>query len=490
MTTELRAVLPEPASAATVDFGAKSFPTGFVWGAATASYQVEGAIDEDGRKPSIWDTFSHTPGRIRNDDNGDVSADHYHRSAADVAMMARLGLRAYRFSVAWSRVIPLGSGAVNQVGLDFYSRLVDDLLAHDIAPVVTLYHWDLPQPLEDVGGWTNRDTSARFADFAEVLGAAVGDRVKLFGTLNEPWCSAFLGYASGVHAPGRTDIVDSLKAAHHLNLAHGLGSSALRAVLPADAQISVTLNLAQIRPASDSEADLDAVRSIDALSNRIFLEPILNGRYPVDLFEDTRELTDWGFVHPDDLAAINQRPDVLGVNYYSPALVAAMGPDDAAKLTKRWVNDPQGADEPSIWPGSHRAFAVPQEGPYTDMGWRIEPASLTELLVRIGRDYPDLPLMITENGAAFPDLVGADGTVHDADRIDYICGHLGAIHDAIAAGVDVRGYFVWSLMDNFEWAWGYSKRFGIVHVDYDTLERTPKASAGWFRGVIQANGLG
>jgi beta-glucosidase len=463
-----------------------AFPPGFLWGAATAAYQIEGAAAEDGRGPSIWETFSHEPGRVHNGDTGDVAADHYHRMPADVALMADLGLQAYRFSISWSRVRPSGSGPVNQPGLDFYSRLVDELLAHDVAPVATLYHWDLPQPLQDLGGWANRDTAARFGEYAQLVGEALGDRVATFATLNEPWCSAFLGYASGVHAPGITDIATSLKAAHHLNLAHGLGSSALRSVIPATGQISITLNLAQLRAASDSPGDIDARRSVDAVANRIFLEPILDGRYPPDLITDTADVSDWSFVQAGDLAAINQRPDILGVNYYTPELIAA---PIAGRVLGQAAHTPNAAPEPSTWPGSNRAWSMPQDGPYTDMGWRIEPAGFTELLERVGHDYPGLPIMITENGAAFADPVAADGVVHDTDRIDYLDGHLRAMHDAIRAGVDVRGYFVWSLMDNFEWAWGYEKTFGIVHVDYSTLARTPKDSAQWYRAVIVANGL-
>ncbi|HJQ43803.1 MAG TPA: beta-glucosidase [Jatrophihabitantaceae bacterium] len=465
------------------------FPADFVWGAATAAYQIEGAASEDGRAPSIWDTFSHTPGKVQNGDTGDVAVDHYHRYRDDVSLMAELGLRAYRFSIAWPRVVPAGSGPVNPAGLDFYSRLVDELLAHGIEPMATLYHWDLPQALQDRGGWLDRDTAERFADYATVVADALGDRVRMFSTLNEPWCSAFLGYASGVHAPGLTDLASSLVAAHHLNLAHGLGASALRSVVPADARVAVTLNLAYVRSASESPADVDAARAVDAVANRIFLGPILDGRYPDDLISDAAHVTDWTFVRDGDLALINQIPDVLGVNYYSPSLVAALGPAERATLTKRWVNDPQGADEPSIWPGSDRAYALPQDGPYTAMGWRIEPEAFTELLLRIERDHPGLPIMITENGAAFPDVVTDDGHVHDNDRIAYLRGHLEAVLTAIRSGVDVRGYFLWSLLDNFEWAWGYSKRFGIVHVDFDTLARTPKDSAMWYRDVIRANAI-
>ncbi len=477
-------------STTTADLGAlsaRSFPAGFVWGAATASYQIEGAAAEDGRGPCIWDTFSHTPGKVHNGDTGDVADDHYHRSADDVAIMADLGLSAYRFSVAWPRVLPTGAGEVNPKGLDFYSRLVDQLLAAGITPLVTLYHWDLPQALQDEGGWTNRQTAQRFAEYAAVVATALGDRVPTFTTLNEPWCSAFLGHSSGVHAPGVTDNAASLAAAHHLNLAHGLGVSAMRSVLPAEAKLSVTLNLAQVYPAT--EADTDAVRHVDAVSNRIFLEPMLRGRYPDDLLADLRHVTDWSFIQDGDTAAIGRPIDVLGVNYYSPTLVAAATPELAAQVTTRWVNDPQSAPGPSPYPGTDLAFSVPQDGPYTAMGWRIDPPSFTELLVRVHRDYPEIPLMITENGAAFDDVVADDDGVHDPDRIAYVRAHLNALLDAMAEGVDVRGYFLWSLMDNFEWAFGYSKRFGIVHVDYATQRRRVKDSARWYRGVIAANAV-
>ncbi len=472
---------PQPVAAA----GSSTlvFPSGFVWGAATAAYQIEGAVSEDGRLPSIWDTFSHTAGKIRNGDTGDVAADHYHRMAADVRLMRTLGLGAYRFSVAWPRVQPTGAGPANPAGLDFYSRLVDELLATGIDPVVTLYHWDLPQALQDRGGWADRDTALRFADYAGLVGQTLGDRVTMVSTLNEPWCSAFLGHASGLHAPGHTDAAEALVAAHHLNLAHGLGTTALRAVLPSTVPVSVTLNLANVRAASDRPEDLDAARAADALANRIFLGPILDGAYPDDLLLYTAEVVDWAFVHDGDLAAINVPIDVLGVNYYAPSLVAAMPPGG---LTKRWVNDPQGGDEPSIWPGSDRACSLPQAGPYTAMGWRIEAASLTELLLDVHARYPHLPLMITENGAAFEDEIHDGQVVYEA-RISYLRDHLAAVHAAIVEGVDVRGYFLWSLLDNFEWAWGYGKRFGIVHVDYASQDRTPKASAYWYRDVIRTN---
>jgi len=447
------------------------FPDGFLWGAATASYQIEGAVTEDGRGPSIWDTFSHTPGRVIDATTGDTAADHYHRYREDVAMMSGLGLQAYRLSVAWPRVVPGGSGAPNEAGLDFYSRLVDELLARQIRPFVTLYHWDLPQALDDAGGWTNRDTAARFGEYAHLVAERLGDRVDTFTTLNEPWCSAYLGYASGVHAPGHTDLAEAYAAVHHLLLAHGLGVAAVRAAAPGS-HASITLNPAMVRAASDSPADLDAMRHVDGISNRIFLDPLLHGAYPADVIDDLKHVTDWSFVADGDLATIQAPIDMLGVNYYTPVSVTA---------------DPTAGVLP--YPGSDKAYIVAPEGPFTAMGWRIEPGSFTELLVRLQRDYPGVPLMITENGAAFDDVVTPDDGVHDGDRIDYLRGHLGALHDAIESGVDVRGYFVWSLMDNFEWALGLSKRFGIVHVDYETQQRRLKDSATWYSAVIAANGL-
>ena len=465
----------------------RRFPAGFVWGSATAAFQVEGAVAADGRGPSIWDTFSHRPGTIVDGTDADVACDHYHRFAEDVTLMADLGLSSYRFSLAWPRIVPAGSGAVNRAGLDFYGRLVDALLEAGIEPLATLYHWDLPQPLQDAGGWTNRETALRFADYAQVVGAALGDRIPTITTLNEPWCSAFLGHASGVHAPGLTDDAAALTAAHHLNLAHGLGAAALRSTLAPAGRVSLTLNLAVVRPAGD--ADRDAARHVDGLANRLFLDPTLRGAYPADVLDDLAHLTDWSFVRDGDLAAIHAPLDILGVNYYSPTLVAAATPELREHATKRWVNDPQGADGPSRYPGTDLAYSLPQDGPHTAMNWRIEPGSLTELLLRVHREHPGLPLMITENGAAFADEPASDGRVHDADRIEYLRGPLAAVHEAITQGVDVRGYFVWSLLDNWEWAWGFSKRFGIVHVDYADGTRRLKDSAHWYRDVIAANAL-
>ena len=449
------------------------FPPGFRWGAATAAYQIEGAAAEDGRTPSIWDTFSHTPGRVRNGDTGDTAADHYHRVSEDVALMAELGLTDYRFSVSWPRVQPTGRGPAVQKGLDFYRRLVDELLGKGIRPVLTLYHWDLPQELEDAGGWPVRETAYRFADYAALVAAALGDRVPAWGTLNEPWCAAFLGYAEGVHAPGRTDAAGALRAAHHLNLAHGLATAALRDLLPQEAEVSLTLNPAAVRPLTDGPQDQDAARRIDALANRIFLDPLFSGSYPEDLVADTRELTDWSFVRAGDLAEISRPVDWLGLNYYSPTVVAA-GEHDG----------------PSPWPGAGRHVRfVPAPGPVTAMGWPVDASGLHEVLTRLRDEIPDVPLVITENGAAYEDYADPGGEVHDPERVAYLRSHLGAVHAAMGEGVDVRGYFLWSLLDNFEWAFGYSKRFGMVHVDFASQRRTPKDSARWYAEVIARGGL-
>lgn len=451
------------------------FPDGFVWGAATAAFQIEGAASEDGRTPSIWDTFCRQPGRVLAGDTGDVACDHYHRIEEDLDLIASLGLPSYRFSVSWPRVIPSADGPVNAVGLDFYQRLVDGLLDRGITPLVTLYHWDLPQALQDAGGWLSRDTVDRFMDYVLVVGKALGDRVETFTTLNEPWCSAFLGYGSGVHAPGIADSPSALTAAHHLNLAHGRATSALRAILPSSAQIGITLNPQQVEAADPaSEGDLAAARQVDAVANRIFFDPLFNGQYPDELFEDTAHISDWAFVRDGDLAEISAPIDWLGVNYYQPTYVRATSTTSGST---------------SLWPGVNGAAPVPAPEPHTPMGWTIEPAGLTRLLGRIHRDYPGVPLLVTENGTSGRDTVGADGRVHDQERIDYLRTHLAAVHAAISAGVDVRGYYVWSLLDNFEWAWGYSERFGIIHVDYQTQRRTPKDSALWFRDVISNNAV-
>ncbi|WP_439943119.1 GH1 family beta-glucosidase [Streptomyces sp. BBFR115] len=452
-----------------------SFPPGFLWGAATSAYQIEGAVREGGRTPSIWDTFSHTPGRTAGGDTGDIAVDHYHRYRDDVAMMADLGLTAYRFSVSWPRVQPTGRGPAVQVGLDFYRRLVDELLAHGIKPALTLYHWDLPQELEDAGGWPERDTALRFAEYARLVGEALGDRVEQWITVNEPWCSAFLGYGSGVHAPGRTEPAAALRAAHHLNLAHGLAVQALRSVLPSRASVAVSLNSQVIRPLSRHPADLAAARRIDDLANGVFHGPLLHGAYPDTLLAATSSLTDWSFVLNGDLRDIRQPLDALGLNYYTPQIVSSV---ETAPEGPR--SDTHGASAHSPWPAADDVVFHQVPGERTDMGWTVDPDGLHELITRYTREAPGVPLYVTENGAAYEDKVDDDGRVHDPQRIAYLHGHLAAVRRAIADGADVRGYYLWSLMDNFEWAYGYAKRFGAVHVDYATLARTPKSSALWY----------
>ncbi|UYQ65740.1 GH1 family beta-glucosidase [Streptomyces peucetius] len=449
------------------------FPTGFRWGTATASYQIEGAATEDGRTPSIWDTFSRTPGKVRNGDTGDIAADHYHRMREDVALMRRLGVTDYRFSIAWPRVQPTGRGPAVQKGLDFYRRLVDELRDAGIRPVATLYHWDLPQELEDAGGWPQRETAQRFGEYAGIMAEALGDRVATWTTLNEPWCAAFLGYGNGVHAPGRTSPLASLRAAHHFNLAHGWAAQVLRAGLPSAAEISLTLNLHAVRAHTDSPADLDAARRIDAVGNRIFLDPVFRGRLPEDLVRDTAPVADWSFVLDGDLEAAATPIDSLGINYYSPTVVAAGS-----------------SESPSPWAGAeqHVRF-LPAPGPRTAMDWPVDADGLHDLLIRLRDDLPGVPLVITENGAAYDDYADPSGEVHDPERVAYLHAHLSAVHRAIDDGADVRGYFLWSLLDNFEWAYGYSKRFGIVHVDFATQRRTFKDSAHWYADVIARGGL-
>lgn len=458
-----------------------SIPKDFLLGAATAAYQIEGAAHDDGRTPSIWDTFSHTPGRTWNGDTGEVAADHYNRLDADLDLMRDLGLEAYRFSISWPRVQPGARGGLNSQGVAFYSRLVDGLLARGIAPVATLYHWDLPQELEDAGGWPARDTAERFAEYAARIVEVLGDRVAMWTTLNEPWCSAFLGYGSGAHAPGRTNGASALAAMHHLNLAHGLAVPEIRRAARNAPEVSATLNFHVPRPGSDDAED--AVRRIDALANRAFTEPILRGAYPADLLSDTAGVTDWSFVRDGDLAKIAAPIDVLGVNYYSTVTVIEWD-----GRSPRSGNDGHKAAGGSPWPGSEHVEFLPQPGPQTEMGWNVAPDALEELLLRLSRDYPEVPLIVTENGAAFADEV-VDGRVHDVARQDYIERHLAATIRARDSGADVRGYFVWSLMDNFEWGYGYSKRFGIVRVDDDTQERIVKDSGLRYAELIQTRRL-
>jgi beta-glucosidase len=387
--------------------------------------------------------------------------------------MSRLGLRSYRFSIAWPRITD-SEGRPNQRGIGFYSRLADALLTAGIEPVATVYHWDLPQYLEDRGGWINRDTAFRMADYAGILGSQLGDRIGTWITLNEPWCVAFGGYGTGTSAPGRTGALTALQAAHHLNLAHGAAMAALRDTLPATATVAITLNLHQFQPATDSPADADAVRHADALANRIFLTPIMDGRYPDDLIADTANVTDWSFVHAGDLHVIHARPDALGLNYYSPWVLA----DPATPMPPSQVSDP-----PSLWPVTDRVLWLDPPPPHTDMGWTIDPAAFTDLLLRVHHDYPDLPLVVTENGAACHGDV-QPGAVVDTERIRYLSDHINAVGAAISRGADIRGYFVWSLIDTFEWSGGYHWKFGLIGVDYASQRPTVKQSGYWYRDLM------
>jgi beta-glucosidase len=428
------------------------FPPGFEFGTATASYQIEGAVSEDGRGRSVWDTFAHTPGTIAGGDTGDVACDSYHRYGEDIELMRGLGVRAYRFSLAWPRVLPDGAGAVNQAGLDYYKRLSDGLRAAGIEPVATLFHWDLPQALQDAGGWQNRETAARFADYAAVVAAGLGDRVGRWITLNEPVVVTMNGHVEGSHAPGLKLGLGAFPVAHHQLLGHGLAVAALRAATPG-LPVGITNNYGPCHPATDAEADKNATALRDALHNHLFTDPVLLRRYPAlaePLAGDT--------VRDGDLDTIAAPIDFLGVNYYFPELVKA---DPSAPLGTSAVE----------WPTSER----------TSFGWPIVPEGLTETLTALRDRYPNLPpLYVTENGAAYPQ------PQHDPGRVSYLDGHLRAVRAAIDAGVDVRGYYCWSLLDNFEWAEGFSQRFGLVHVDFDTLVRTPKDSYGWYRDVIAA----
>ena len=465
---------PPPATASGTGGATRRFPDGFLWGAATSAYQIEGGIDLDGRGSSIWDTFA-AAGHARGD-TGAVAADHRRRMADDVALMADLGLPAYRFSIAWPRVQPDGRRASSPAGLDFYRALVDELLGRGIEPVATLYHWDLPQALEDAGGWPERATAERFGDYAAVVGAALGDRVRRWTTINEPWCASMLGYAAGIHAPGRTDPGAAVAAAHHLLLGHGLAVDALRtAVTIADPEIGITLNPYPVVPATDRDDDLDAARRIDGIANRLWYDPVLRGDYPDDVLHDVAAVSDLAHIRDGDLAQISRPIDALGLNYYRRHHVRHV---------------PGASASPSPWPGSLDVeFAEARDTP-TSNGWAVEPAGIVESLVRLDADYDPPPLYIHENGGAFPDRLTPDGAVHDHDRLAYIDAHLRACHDALTAGVDLRGYFVWSLLDNFEWAEGFEQRFGVVYVDFATQARIVKDSALWYREVVRTNALG
>lgn len=438
-------------------------PADFRWGASTAAYQIEGAVHEDGRGPSVWDVFAARPGAVRDGHTGAVACDHYHRYAEDIALMRGLGLDGYRFSIAWPRIQPTGSGPVNAAGLDFYDRLVDALLAAGITPLPTLFHWDLPQALEDTGGWLDRDTAYRFAEYAALVADRLGDRVPAWITLNEPFVHMVYGYALGIHAPGRALMLDALPAAHHQLLGHGLAATVLR---ERGLAVMIANNLTPVRPATDDPADVAAATAYDALHNRLFTDPLLLGRYPdLSAFGLAEDLG--GCVLPGDLELIAAPGlDGLGVNYYNPTRIAA--PTD---------------------PGLPFTEAPIDGVPRTAFDWPVVPDGLRELLVglrdRYGAALP--PVTITENGCSVADEPAADGTVQDQPRIDYLTGHLDALAAAAAEGVDVRGYYTWSLLDNFEWAQGFSQRFGLVHVDFDTQRRTPKASYAWYRDLIAAH---
>ncbi len=450
-----RALRPRPAFA---DAGA--FAADFVWGASTASYQIEGAVDEDGRGKSIWDVFSHTPGRVKGGDTGDVACDHYHRWREDVEWLARGGFSAYRFSTAWPRIMPAGTGAVEERGLDFYDRLVDGLIARGVAPWLCLYHWDLPQALQDAGGWGKRDIAEKFADYARVVARRLGDRVRHWAMFNEPNVHALLGHGIGSHAPGRTGLPNMLAAIHHQNLAQGRALQALRAER-SGLRLGTVLSLQPARPSSDRVADRSAAARFDAFWNGAFLDPLFKGVYPAAIAGEFAPLIAAG-----DLQTMRQPIDFLGVNYYVPMYVAAA----PQSLFGAWFG------------------ATPAGTRFTAFGWPIDASGLTDALNRLRDHYGHPEMYVTENGACYDDPLAADGTVHDDDRVAYLRDHLAAVRAALAEGVKLRGYFVWSLIDNFEWAEGYSRRFGIIHVDFASQKRTPKASFAFLADTIRGRG--
>ncbi|RMF03323.1 MAG: beta-glucosidase [Chloroflexi bacterium] len=447
-----------------------TFPNDFTWGCATASYQIEGAWNEDGKGPSIWDTFSHTPGRVKNGDTGDVACDHYHRWAEDIKLMTSLNLQAYRFSISWPRILPQGRGQVNPAGLDFYSRLVDGLLEAGITPFVTLYHWDLPQALQDEGGWANRATAEAFVEYANVVSRHLGDRVKHWITHNEPWVVAFLGNQVGIHAPGLQDWPTALAASHHLLLSHGWAVPVLRENSPG-AEVGITLNTTVAMPATGSAVDYHAARDVDGYMNRWFMDPLYGRRYPADMVAAYRERgylpNGLSFIRDGDLEDITAQTDFLGINYY----------------TRTVADESTGSDDPST------RRIPPADTEVTDFDWEVYPDGMFEILCRVHFDYRPPKIYITENGASYSDGPDENGRVHDERRTSFLRRHFAAAHRAIEAGVPLKGYFVWSLMDNFEWAEGYSQRFGIVWIDYPTGQRIPKDSALWYKEVIAANGF-
>lgn len=450
----------------------QSFPQHFLWGAATASYQIEGAWNEDGRGESIWDRFSHTPGKIKDSSSGDIACDHYHRWREDIALMKELGLQAYRFSIAWPRILPHGRGQVNQAGLDFYSRVVDCLLEHEIVPFATLYHWDLPQTLEAAGGWPARATAEAFVEYADVVSRHLGDRVKHWITHNEPWCTAILGYQTGSKAPGVQSWPAALAASHHTLLSHGWAVPVLRRNSPG-AEVGITLNIIPAVPASPSAADVDAARHQDGYANRWFLDPLYGRHYPEDMLDDYQDagyLPDGPtFIQPGDMQAIAAPTDLLGVNYYNRNIIRSSSIPESENLPPTVIGAP--------------------EHEWTEMGWEVYPEGLYEMLMRLHDEYQPRAIYITENGASYSDGPNGDRRVHDRRRLQYLRDHFSAAHRAIQSGVPLQGYFVWSLIDNFEWELGYTQRFGIVWVDYATQQRLPKDSALWYKQVIAANAV-
>lgn len=455
-----------------------SFPDGFIWGVATASYQIEGGVTEGGRGTSIWDTFASSPGTIVDGGTGDIACDHYHRYEEDVKLLAELGATHYRFSLAWPRLQPDGRGTLCAAGVDFYERLIDSLLGVGIQPWVTLYHWDLPQALEDEGGWPERVTADRFAEYAVLVHERLRDRVTYWTTLNEPYCSAFVGYAEGRHAPGRVEPEAALRAAHHLMLGHGKAVRGMREQGP-DGTFGITLNLYPVEPVSDDPLDVDAARRVDGIQNRMFLDPILAGRYPSDILEDVSAVTDGSYIHDGDEHVIASPLDVLGVNYYTRHVVGA---GDEPRVAGP-------GQSPSAFVGSADVVKADRGKPTTEMGWEIDPEGLRDVLTRLHREYPSIPLYVTENGIACADGVSEDGLVHDQERVDYLADHFREARESIRDGVDLRGYFVWTFLDNFEWAWGYSKRFGVVYVDFDTQQRVIKDSGQYLSAVAATNSL-
>lgn len=456
------------------------FPENFLWGSATSSYQIEGAVTQDGRGPSIWDTFSHTPGKVVGGDTGDIAIDHYNRMPEDVQIMKDMGLQAYRFSIAWSRIMPEGKGAIEKRGLDFYSRLTDQLLEQGIKPLPTLYHWDLPEALDKEGGWLNRDTAQHFADYSAVVFETLSDRIDTWATLNEPWCSAFLGYGAGIHAPGHQNAAEAFKAAHHLLLGHGKAVEAMRSMKP-EHKLGIVLNLAPVYLIGEAPADHPAHQAIalqDAMLNRLWLNSILSGEYPSTLLDLGSVFT--SSVQEGDLAQISRPLDWLGVNYYQDSRSVP----DFSGSTSGYIDSTGNGS----MPGSQGVKPAPAVGEITDFGWSTTPDGLRVLLESLDQDYENMPpIMITENGCAYDDPM-VDGVIDDKRRIAYLTDHLKAVSEAIEQGVDVRGYMHWSLFDNFEWAEGYSKRFGLIHVDFETQKRTLRNSAKLYSKIIRNNG--